>query len=658
MCGICGVIYSDHERPVDRPTLARMTNIMQHRGPDSFGFHVELGVGLGVCRLSIIDLKTGDQPISNENGTVTVICNGEIYNFLEIRQELIAAGHRFHTSSDVEVVVHLYEDLGPECVHRLRGMFGFALWDSHHRLLMLARDRLGIKPLYYAVGQEGLCFGSEIKPILTSGRVKPQLDVLALRDLFTFGFIMGPKTLFSGVSQLLPGHYLLYRDGNVSMQRYWQVSFPLRGQKIRKVSLEDWAEALLEKLEESVRIHLRSDVPFAAWLSGGIDSSSIVGLMSKLAAQPIQTYSLTFGDSKFDEVSGQKTLDSFPEYELTNHKVLCRTEDFELFPNAIWSCENISASGIEILQMILSESTTQSFKVVVTGEGSDEVFGGYGWFQVDKLLRPLAMLPLFLRRLMLLGPLLPRLWPGASRVHLAPKEMNLTRYQNMMGPRHPELMEKLFSADLKRQIVETESSDPPFKPPPDFRDWHPFTQLQYYELTVRLPNFITHLLDRTSMAYSLEARVPFLDHEFVEFCAKIPPALKMKKLQEKYILRQAVRELLPRQVVWRKKRGLRAPYQEWLCKRLPDFATEMLSDTNLSRKGYFNPQAVYDLLKRHRAGESDYGAQLLGILGIQLWDEFFTNGEVKGLTPQIGKKNGFDLRERRKHSNFHGGSKR
>src|SRR4030043_541 len=228
MCGICGLIYPDHERPVDHQTLARMTDLMQRRGAESFGFHVEPGIGLGVRRLSIIDLKTGDQPISNEEGTLTVICNGEIYNFLELRQELIAAGHRFRTSSDVEVIVHLYEDLGPECVHRLRGMFGFALWDSHLRLLMLARDRLGIKPLYYTVGAEGLCFGSEIKSILIANLIKPKMDVLALRDLFTFGFVRGLGTLFSGIHQLLPGHYLLYQEGDVSMKRYWQVSFPPR----------------------------------------------------------------------------------------------------------------------------------------------------------------------------------------------------------------------------------------------------------------------------------------------------------------------------------------------------------------------------------------------------------------------------------------------
>lgn len=261
MCGICGIIYSDREQPLDRETLVQMTHIMQHRGPDSSGFHIEPGIGLGVRRLSIIDLKTGNQPISNENGTVIVICNGEIYNFLELRQELTAAGHRFQTNSDVEVIVHLYESLGPECVHRLRGMFGFALWDSSLRLLMLARDRLGIKPLYYAISPKGLCFGSEIKPILLTDLFNTRMDVLALRDLFAFGFVRGPKTFFSGIHQILPGHYLLCKDGNISMKRYWQVSFPQSDEKISDKNEEDWSEALFEKLQESVRIHLRSDVP-------------------------------------------------------------------------------------------------------------------------------------------------------------------------------------------------------------------------------------------------------------------------------------------------------------------------------------------------------------------------------------------------------------
>jgi asparagine synthase (glutamine-hydrolysing) len=629
MCGICGLIYSDSSKPVDRPMLGRMTGIMHHRGPDSEGFHVGSGVGLGVCRLSIIDLKTGDQPISNEEGSVIVICNGEIYNFIELRQDLLAVGHHFRTNTDIEVIVHLYEDLGPDCVHQLRGMFGFALWDARRRLLMLARDRLGIKPLYYSLETEGVYFGSEMKAILISHKMSYQPNVLSLRDLFTIGFVMPPKTLFSGIHQLLPGHILLYQNSNATVKRYWQVSFPPRDQRTPERSLENWSDALFEKLQESVRIHLRSDVPVAAWLSGGIDSSSIAGLISTLTGRPLQVYSLTFDNHDYDEFSRQKTLDCFPEYQLVSHKIACTSKAFQHFPKALWHSENICADGIGILYMILAQSTAQQFKVVLTGEGSDEIFGGYGWYRVDKLLRPLAFLPLPLRRLMLLGPLAPRLWPGASRTHLAPREMNLIRYQSMIGPRRPESTENIFSEDLKHEIQKAKSTDSPLKLPAEFEEWDAFTQLQYFDLTLRLPTFITHHLDRSAMAHSLEARVPFLDHELVEFCANIPPPLKMKRLREKYILRQAVRTLLPEPIVRRKKKGLSAPYEQWLREKLPDFAEEMFSETKLSQKGYFNPPAVTNLLNRHRAGEPDAGAKLIGILAVQLWDELFMKDRLQ-----------------------------
>ena len=629
MCGICGFIYSDPAKPADRQMLGRMTNIMRHRGPDGEGFHLEPGVGLGVRRLNIIDFKTGDQPISSEDGSITVICDGEIYNFVELRQELLEAGHRFCTNSDVEVIVHLYEDFGPDCVQRLRGMFGFALWDSCRRLLMLARDRLGIKPLYYSLGTEKLSFASEIKPILLSHPMGHPPNMLALQDLFTFGFVISSKTLFSGIHQLLPGHILLHQNGAATVKQYWQVSFPSNGQRTPERSLEDWSDALFEKLQESVRIHLRSDVPVASWLSGGIDSSSIAGLISRLTSQPVQTYSLTFEHHDYDEFSGQKTLDCFPEYQLFSHKIPCTSKDFERLPKAIWHSENIAAEGIGILYMILAHSTAQSFKVVMTGEGSDELFGGYGWYRVDKLLRPFAILPLPLRRLMLLGPLAPRLWPGASRTHLAPREMSLIRYQSMIGPRRPESMENIFSEDLKHEIEKAKCTDSPFKLPDEFEEWDAFNQLQYYDLALRLPNFITHHLDRSTMAHALEARVPFLDHKLVEFCANIPPPLKMKRLQEKYILRQAVRNLLPEPIVRRTKKGLRTPYDQWLREKLPGFAEEMFSETKLHQKGYFNPPAVTDLLKRHRAGERDGGIKLLGILAVQLWDELFMRGQFQ-----------------------------
>jgi asparagine synthase (glutamine-hydrolysing) len=623
MSGICGFVNSDPAETVDRPMLGRMMDIMRHRGPDGEGFHLERGIGMGVRRLNLMQPKTGDQPVSNEDGSIIVICDGEIYNSGELRQELLAAGHRFRSDSDVEVIAHLYEDLGPDCVERLRGMFGFALWDSRCRRLMLARDRLGIKPLYYSNGSEGLCYASEIKPILLSRPARQRPNMPALRDLFTFGFVISSETLFSGIHQLPPGHILLYQNGTVHVRQYWQITFPPKCNGIRKQSLEDWAEALFEKLKESVRIHLRSDVPVASWLSGGIDSSSIAGLISRLTGQSLQTYSLTFGNPDLDEFTGQNTLNCYPEYRLVNHKIACTSKDFELFPKAIWHSENIAASTGGILYMILARSTAQSVKVTVTGEGSDELFGGYGWYHMDKLLRPLAVLPMFLRRLMLFGPLVPRLWPGAARTHLAPREMNLVRYQSMLSSRRLESMEDVFSEDLKYEMNRAESAGFPLKLPAEFEKWDAFAQLQYFDLTQRLPNFIAHHLDRSTMAYALQARVPFLDHKLVEFCATIPPSLKMKRFQEKYILRQAVRKLLPEPIVRRKKRGLQAPYAQWLREKLPDFAEEMLSEKKLYQKGYFNPPAVADLLIQHRAGGGDGGIRLLGILAVQLWDELF-----------------------------------
>jgi len=629
MCGICGVAFTDPARVIDRRTLERMRDTMRRRGPDSHGAYSAPGIGLGVRRLSIIDLETGDQPMSNEDGTVTIVCNGEIYNFVELREELLARGHRFATRSDVEVIAHLYEESGAECVHRLRGMFAFALWDSRRRVLMLARDRLGIKPLCYAVAPEGLWFASEVKPILIGGPFTAELDVCGMKDLFLFGFVLGARTLFSGLRRLQPGQYLLCRDGRTSLHTYWRVSFPPRAHPSAEMSAEEWAEALLEKLKQSVRLHLRSDVPVGAWLSGGIDSSTIVALIHRTAGVPVKTFSLAFENPLYDEVARNRMLTSFDGFALSNHEVVCGAKDFKLFPKAVWHCENVSTTGLEIPHMILSEATAQHVKVVLTGEGSDEVLGGYSWFWRDKLLRPLSGLPLGLRRLMLLGPLLPRLFPHASRAVLAPGEMTLARYQMLISRREPKLPDRLFSQDLRRRIAGAEPTEAAQDAPADFHRWHPFTQLQYFDLTVRLPNFIVNHLDHISMAHSLEGRVPFLDHELVEFCAGIPPALKMKGLREKHVLRQAVRDVLPAEIVRRRKRGLAAPYTEWLRKKLPDFAAEMLSEGCLRGKGYFDAQAVLDLLERHRkSGSRTLAPTLFTVLTVQLWDELFVRRQV------------------------------
>lgn len=625
MCGICGIAPFDMTGSVDPARLKRMTDVMAHRGPDCGGFHREPGIGLGFRRLSIIDLETGNQPISNEAGTVYVLCNGEIYNYVELRRELEASGHLFRTHSDVEVIVHLYEEYGVEFLPHLRGMFAIAVWDGRTQSLILARDRFGIKPLHYALNTEALYFASEQKSILAAEEIRPQLDFEAVKGLFAYGFAPGKRTLCKGILRLRPGHYLVLRQGTATIHKYWDVHFPLRHSHPCR-SEDDWAEALSEKLQESVRLHLRSDVPVGAWLSGGIDSSGIVSLMCRLSNRRVKTFSIAFENADFDEVTHQRTLAHFSGYNISNEQVLCRTSDFELLPKAIWYCEDLSTSGIEIPRMMLSELTSRNVRVVLTGEGSDEIFGAYGWFHADKFLRPLAALPLPLRRLMLLGPVIPRFRPIASRVHLAPAAMNIERYRAMIASPSPVPFHGLVTEEIRQTLEKAGEAEDLAAPPDEFNGWHPFNQLQYYEMKVRLPDYINRDLDLTSMAHSVEARVPFLDHELAELCAQIPPALKMKWLNEKYILRKALRPFLPEEILRRKKRGLLAPRDQWLRGKLPEFAREMLSESCIKKKGYFLPERVGRLIEMHRSHKADLGKYLMAVLVIQLWDEVFIRG--------------------------------
>jgi len=626
MCGIAGIALKEGTRPVDVALLQAMTDRLRHRGPDAEGTFSAPGIGLGSRRLSIIDLETGDQPIANEDGSLVVVCNGEIYNYVELRAELLAAGHEFRTQSDTEVIVHLYEEHGVGCVERLRGMFALALWDSSLRRLFLARDRLGIKPLYYAETARGLTFASEQKAILEADGVPREFSPRGVNDLFTLGFVAAPATLFASVHQLLPATWLLFEDGSVSIHRYWDVKFPSRDEPAPQIREEEWVEALREKLDEVVRLHLRSDVAVGAWLSGGLDSSAIVSLMLRQLGRPIHTASLSFNSPGMDEIRTQRTLLDFPEYDLISRVYVCTARDFTRLPEAMWFSEDPTTSGIEVMRLLTAEASAHDVKVILTGEGADEVFGGYPWFQFDKLLRPLARLPLPVKRMLLLGSLFPKRFPRVSGMFLAGPEMNVDRYRTSVGWGRPAATHRMFSPDLRLRVANAQASGWELELPEAFDRWHPFAQLQYYELNVRLPSFINHTLDRGSMARSVEARVPFLDHELVEFAARIPPSLKMKGLREKHILREAVADLLPREIADRKKRGLRAPTEAWLRGPLPEFAAELFSERSLRRKGYFDPAGVQELLKEHRSGRSDWTYDLLGVLALQLWDEIFVQG--------------------------------
>jgi asparagine synthase (glutamine-hydrolysing) len=490
---------------------------------------------------------------------------------------------------------------------------------------MLCRDRLGIQPVFYALTEYGLWFASELKAILMGGSVNREIDHHALMDLFTIGFVSAPHTLFRNIRRLLPGHYLLYQDGGLSIHQYWDVCFPELECGTNQPREGEWADALKAKLLESVRIHLRSGVDVGASLSSGIDSSGIVGLMNKLVDTPIQTFSLGYENARYDELNGVKTLKDFCGFRLLNQQVMCKTDDFELFPKAVWHCEDPFTTGLEIPRMLLSRLASQHVKVVLTGDGSDEIFGAYPWFKVDQTLRQVMRLPLQLRRIIAQIPSFKRRWSRASRRLSASAEMNRACYKHIIDSVHEDFDVSLFAGDLRSALPSEEERDAHVSLPAGYERWHPFHQLQYWELKVRLPDYTARRLDAASMAYSLQTRTPFLDHELVELCSQIPLKLTMRGGTDKHIFRLAMRDVLPAEIINRAKRGLLAPYDQWI-QNPPEFAIELLSERQLHDKGYFSPKMVSELLRQHRTGEASHGSTLMGVLGVQLWDDVFVHG--------------------------------
>jgi asparagine synthase (glutamine-hydrolysing) len=623
MCGICGVAYSDPRRITEPVTVARMVSSLAHRGPDGEGSALLAGAALGIRRLAIIDLETGGQPLASEDGAITLVCNGEIYNAPELRAELTGSGHRFRSRSDAEVVVHLYEDVGAGCVTRLRGMFSFALWDAPRRQLLLARDRFGIKPLVYAVRPEGVWFASEAKAILAAGLAGGEADAAAIDDLFALAFVAGPRTLFANIKRLPPAHLAIYREGGLTVRRYW--AMPEVGERSR-LTASGWAEAVRAKLDESVGLHLRSDVSVGAWLSPGIDSSAVTSLAMRRLGRDLPTFTLAFEDPQIDETRRFPTLNTYAGYETPNRLASCGADSFELLPRAIWHMEEPTAWGVEIARLVLARAAARAVKVVLTGEGSDELFGGYAHFRLEKVSRRLALLPLAVRRA-LLAPLVPATRPMVRRLLLGPRGLPPERYAMLVGPLHAEERHRLYTPELARRVAGARAAAVEATPAgePGGRAW--FARLRQRDLDLRLPDLINHSLDRGTMAHGLEARVPFLDHELAELVARIPPDLVSGRGTEKPILREALRGIVPEEIRRRRKAGMGIPFEAWMAGPLPGFAEEALSERNLRDKGYFEPRAVRELLREQREGRRRLGAVLMAVLGVQLWDGIFLHGE-------------------------------
>ena len=629
MCGICGVAFADPRRFAEEATIDRMVASIAHRGPDGAARARYAGAALGIRRLSIIDLETGDQPIESEDGAVAVVCNGEIYNAPELRAELQGAGHRFRSRSDVEVIVHLYEDLGPACLAKLRGMFSFALWDVRLRRLMLARDRFGIKPLVYALRPDCVWFASETKAILAAGVAGGAADPRAIDDLFSLAFVAGPRTLFAGITRVPPAHFALYQGGRLTLQRYW--AMPEESDRPAR-NAGAWSEALRAKLEEVVRIHLRSDVPVGAWLSPGVDSSAVTSLAARHLGRVLPTFTLGFEDPTVDETARFPTLDTFPGYAMPNQRAWCSNASLSLFPRAVWFMEEPTAWAVEIPRMILAEAAAREVKVVLTGEGSDEMFGGYTYYRLERISRLATLLPLALRRRFLVR-LVPPGRPAVARLFTAPRAMNRERYACLVGPLHADERLRLYSPHLRQALSAAPEPEPRPIPHRTLRSSHWFDNLRQRDLESRLPDMINHSLDRGSMAYGLEARVPFLDHELAELVARVPARFQTGGALEKRILREALRGAVPEEIRTRRKLGLGVPFETWMRGPLPPFADELLSERCVKDKGYFEPRVVRELLEEQRAGRRRLGPILTAVLGVQLWDETFVRGNAGPLSP-------------------------
>lgn len=616
MCGICGIVESTHT-PTSRAALVAMNNCLIHRGPDDEGYFSAPGIGLGMRRLSIIDVAGGAQPQSNENGTVWVVYNGEIYNYLELKRHLEARGHTFRTRSDTEVIIHGYEEWGTRVVEHLRGMFAIALWDAPRQRLMLARDRFGVKPLVYSHTNGRLVFASTARAILAETTETPRTNLHALEALFTVGFVPSPMTMFEGISNVPASHRLIFEQGHLKLERYWDTEFTR--DRSSELTWEDAVAQFRARLMEAVEIRRMSEVPLGALLSGGIDSSSVVALLQSRSPEPVHTISIGFESNAYDESAYARA--AAKHLGTRHHAFTFSEDDFDRLPEVIQHLEQPQCSATSLpIYLLYEKCRAVGLTVVLTGEGSDEMLGGYHWYRGDAQAQPLLNLPAPLRSLLAASPL--KMSTAARRVLRSGARDPIERYA---------AWQMVASAEERAKFLETHARNGYSI----LADWHaefqagladepPLHQIQYIESHTRMIDFINMEVDRLSMAHSIEARAPFLDYRLWEFCASLPPALKSRGAIEKNLLRTAMQDLLPPVITQRRKQGLASPHSAWLKrKRLPDWAEEALSPMALAGSGYFVPAHVARLRAAHIAGQGDHSRILMGILTTQVWHARF-----------------------------------
>lgn len=644
MCGISGVIKLDSNSP-DRDQLTKMIATLRHRGPDASGVQILGQAGLAHARLSIIDLQGGAQPMSTIDGRYWITFNGEIFNYLELREELIGKGHRFATRSDTEVILNAYCEFGDDCVDHFNGQWAFAIWDKVEHKLFMSRDRFGVRPLFYTQTRDSLLFASEIKALLACPDVLAEIDVKALDQTFTFWAPLPPRTIFKNVLQLPPGCSLTLQDGKIRVWQYWSLSYDVPEQ-VAATDERQLSDELFHLLEDATRIRLRSDVPVGAYLSGGIDSTVTTALVRKIANDRLRSFSITFEDAEFDERSYQQEASAFLRTQHTD--VHCSCSDIaRIFPDVIWHTEQPIIRTAPAPMFLLSQLVRDSgFKVVLTGEGADEVLGGYDIFKevkirhfwgrnLDSSWRPL---------------LLKRLYPYMDTIQRQPtaylKHFFRVSEADLASPFFSHLprweltarLKGLFSADLKEAlhgynaVQELENSLPEA-----FRSWGYFGRAEHLEANYLLPGYILSSQgDRMAMAHSVEGRYPFLDYRVVSFAAKLPARLKMKVLDQKHLLKRAFKGLIPESIVRRPKQPYRAPDGKSFFTGSPqEYVSDLLSIKSVTDSGLFDPQAVSALVRKFRSGHASGvkdNMALVGVLSTQLVHHQFIHSNLGGVS--------------------------
>ena len=661
MCGIAGVFAPRGLPPDAEERAKRMLASIRYRGPDEFGIYLDEEVALGSARLSIVDLAGGQQPIANEDETLWIVFNGEIFNHVELRPELEARGHRFTTHSDTEVVLHLFEEMGPACLGKLNGQFALAIWNSATAELFLARDRMGERPLYYARHDGALFFGSEVKAILNGAPIAAEIDPESLRDVFTFWSLLPGRSMFRGIAELPPAHYMLLREGSTRIQRYWQASFGPAGTSATHGLLrgDDAVEELERLLSDSIRLRLRADVPVGVYLSGGLDSSMIASIVRNQNSNRLDGFSVAFTDANFDERAHQELMADY--LGIAHHVIEISHQDIgEAFPDAIWHMEVPTLRTAPVPMYLLSELVrANGLKVVLTGEGADEIFAGYDVFKEAKVRAYWARQPASLRRPQLLRRLHPEVFANANVGDSFLKaifgrdleDVTALDYSHAIRWRNTRRIWRFLSDELT-----VGRGAPPMDSlvsalPDGFAGWGVVERAQLLEMTVFLPGYLLSSQgDRVAMAHSVEGRYPFLDPRLVEFANALPARLKLKGLREKDILRRVARRFLPKQTLERRKQPYRAPIHRSLFPQRPlDFVESLLDDAALRRTKLFKPEVVGQLrakVQRGSAlGETDDMA-LAGIVSTQLLHQQFVDG-FRRADPALLNGEGRIVRRRR-----------